>query len=99
MRSRTRPSSSSRFGTGAKTVTPQRYYRALRTGPSHAGVEQLRVIMGRSAIHPGEHLVEQMEALDMSAAELARGRFGRPKVRKGVVLTSKNVLLSNFGAL
>jgi len=55
--------------------------------------------MGRSAIHPGEHLVEQMEALDMSAAELARGRFGRPKVRKGVVLTSKNVLLSNFGAL
>ena len=55
--------------------------------------------MGRSAIHPGEHLVEQMEALDMSAAELARGRFGRPKVRKGVGLTSKNVLLSNFGAL
>jgi addiction module HigA family antidote len=28
--------------------------------------------MGRSAIHPGEHLAEQLEALDMSAAELAR---------------------------
>lgn len=28
--------------------------------------------MGRSAIHPGEQLAEQLEALDMSAAELAR---------------------------
>jgi len=28
--------------------------------------------MGRSAIHPGEHLAEQLEALDMSAAELSR---------------------------
>jgi len=28
--------------------------------------------MARSAIHPGEHLAEQLEALDMSAAELAR---------------------------
>ena len=28
--------------------------------------------MGRSAIHPGEHLAEQLEALHMSAAELAR---------------------------
>jgi addiction module HigA family antidote len=28
--------------------------------------------MGRSAIHPGEHLAEQLEELDMSAAELAR---------------------------
>jgi antitoxin HigA-1 len=28
--------------------------------------------MGRSAIHPGEHLAEQLKALDMSAAELAR---------------------------
>lgn len=28
--------------------------------------------MGRSAIHPGEHLAEQLAALDMSAAELAR---------------------------
>jgi addiction module HigA family antidote len=28
--------------------------------------------MGRSTIHPGEHLAEQLQALDMSAAELAR---------------------------
>ncbi len=28
--------------------------------------------MGLSAIHPGEHLAEELEALDMSAAELAR---------------------------
>ena len=28
--------------------------------------------MTRHAIHPGEHLAEQLEALDMSAAELAR---------------------------
>lgn len=28
--------------------------------------------MARIAIHPGEHLAEQLEALDMSAAELAR---------------------------
>src|SRR5450755_764049 len=29
-------------------------------------------LMARDAIHPGEHLAEQLEALDMSAAELAR---------------------------
>jgi addiction module HigA family antidote len=28
--------------------------------------------MGRTAIHPGEHLAEQLQALGMSAAELAR---------------------------
>ena len=28
--------------------------------------------MARSAIHPGEHLAEQLAALDMTAAELAR---------------------------
>ncbi|MGH8583442.1 MAG: HigA family addiction module antitoxin [Gammaproteobacteria bacterium] len=28
--------------------------------------------MGRSAIHPGEHLAEQLEELRMSAAELSR---------------------------
>ncbi len=28
--------------------------------------------MGRSAIHPGEHLAEQLEELKMSAAELGR---------------------------
>ncbi len=28
--------------------------------------------MARRAIHPGEHLTEELEVLDMSAAELAR---------------------------
>jgi antitoxin HigA-1 len=28
--------------------------------------------MGVTAIHPGEHLAEELEALEMSAAELAR---------------------------
>ena len=28
--------------------------------------------MGRRAIHPGEHLSEELEVLEMSAAELAR---------------------------
>ena len=28
--------------------------------------------MARTAIHPGEHLAEQLQALNMSAAELAR---------------------------
>jgi addiction module HigA family antidote len=28
--------------------------------------------MGRTAIHPGEHLAEELEELGMSAAELAR---------------------------
>jgi len=28
--------------------------------------------MGRSAIHPGEHLAEQLETLNLSAAELGR---------------------------
>ena len=28
--------------------------------------------MARTAIHPGEHLAEQLEALGMSAAELGR---------------------------
>jgi addiction module HigA family antidote len=33
----------------------------------HSGMD-----MGRSAIHPGEHLAEQLEALGISAAELGR---------------------------
>jgi antitoxin HigA-1 len=31
-----------------------------------------RSTMAASAIHPGEHLAEELDALDMSAAELAR---------------------------
>ena len=41
--------------------------------------------MGRSAIHPGEHLAEQLEALQMSAAELAR-QLGVPTNRITFIL-------------
>ena len=30
------------------------------------------IVMATPAIHPGEHLAEELEALDLSAAELAR---------------------------
>lgn len=36
--------------------------------------------MGRTAIHPGEHLAEQLEALGISAAELGR-QLGVPTNR------------------
>jgi antitoxin HigA-1 len=36
--------------------------------------------MARSAIHPGEHIADQLAALQMSAAELAR-RLGVPTNR------------------
>jgi addiction module HigA family antidote len=36
--------------------------------------------MGLAAIHPGEHLAEELEALHMSAAELAR-KLGVPTNR------------------
>src|ERR1017187_1982281 len=32
----------------------------------------MRIVMGRTAIHPGEHLAEQLKELGMSAAELGR---------------------------
>lgn len=41
--------------------------------------------MGRSAIHPGEHLAEQLEALGMSAAELGR-QLGVPTNRITAIL-------------
>jgi len=41
--------------------------------------------MGRSAIHPGKHLAEQLEQLDMSAAELGR-RLGVPTNRLTAIL-------------
>ena len=34
--------------------------------------------MALTAIHPGEHLAEELEALDMSAAELAQRSTCRP---------------------
>jgi addiction module HigA family antidote len=41
--------------------------------------------MALTAIHPGEHLAEELEALDMSAAELAR-RIGVPTNRVTQIL-------------
>lgn len=41
--------------------------------------------MGLVAIHPGEHLAEELEALDMSAAELAR-KMGVPTNRVTQIL-------------
>ena len=41
--------------------------------------------MALTAIHPGEHLAEELEALDMSAAELAR-KIGVPTNRVTQIL-------------
>ena len=41
--------------------------------------------MALTAIHPGEHLAEELEALDMSAAELAR-KLGVPTNRVTQIL-------------
>ena len=41
--------------------------------------------MGVTVIHPGEHLAEELEALDMSAAELAR-KLGVPTNRVTQIL-------------
>ena len=41
--------------------------------------------MKRSAIHPGEHLAEQLEELGMSAAELGR-QLGVPTNRVTAIL-------------
>jgi antitoxin HigA-1 len=47
--------------------------------------------MGRSAIHPGEHLAEQLEALGMSAAALAR-QIKVPTNRITAILNSQRVV-------
>ena len=44
--------------------------------------------MGRSAIHPGEHLAEQLQDLEMSAAELAR-RLDVPTNRITAILNGQ----------
>jgi antitoxin HigA-1 len=44
--------------------------------------------MARSAIHPGEHLAEQLNALNMSAAELAR-QLGVPTNRITAILNGQ----------
>ena len=47
--------------------------------------------MGRSAIHPGKHLAEQLEALDMSASELAR-KLKVPTNRITEILNSRRAV-------
>ena len=47
--------------------------------------------MGRNAIHPGEHLAEQLEELSMSAAELAR-RLGVPTNRITQILNGRRAV-------
>jgi addiction module HigA family antidote len=44
--------------------------------------------MARTAIHPGEHLVEELNALNMSAAELAR-QLGVPTNRITEILNRR----------
>jgi addiction module HigA family antidote len=44
--------------------------------------------MARMAIHPGEHLAEELDALDMSAAELAR-RIAVPTNRVTTILNGQ----------
>jgi addiction module HigA family antidote len=44
-----------------------------------------RIAMPITAIHPGEHLAEELQALDMSAAELAR-QLGVPTNRVTQIL-------------
>ncbi len=44
--------------------------------------------MARSAIHPGEHLAEQLEALEISATELAR-QIGVPTNRVTAIVNGQ----------
>jgi addiction module HigA family antidote len=48
-------------------------------------------IMARRAIHPGEHLAEELEELDMSAAELAR-RLQVPTNRVTAILNGQRAI-------
>src|SRR5438876_6590658 len=53
------------------SVSGGRKVRPARSGWRSSTITKERH-MARPAIHPGEHLAEELEALDMSAAELAR---------------------------
>ena len=47
--------------------------------------------MARTAIHPGEHLAEELSALEMSAAELAR-QLGVPANRITEILNGRRAI-------
>src|SRR5258708_38742202 len=48
-------------------------------------------IMASRAIHPGEHLAEELDALDMSAAELAR-RVKVPTNRVTAIINAQRAI-------
>jgi antitoxin HigA-1 len=50
--------------------------------------------MSINAIHPGEHLAEELEALDMSAAELAR-KIDVPTNRVTQILSGRRSITGN----
>ena len=51
--------------------------------------------MGRTAIHPGEHLAEQLEELGMSAAELGR-KLKVPTNRITEILNARRAVTGNM---
>jgi antitoxin HigA-1 len=53
--------------------------------------------MARAAIHPGEHLAEQLEALEMSAAELAR-KLKVPTNRITHILNGQRAITGDTGS-
>jgi antitoxin HigA-1 len=52
--------------------------------------------MALTAIHPGEHLPEELEALDMSAAELAR-KINVPTNRTTQILNRTRAITGDTG--
>ena len=65
------------------------FSRAYRGGDRRLSLERFNV--ARTAIHPGEHLAEQLEALGMSAAELAR-QLGVPTNRVTAILNAQRAV-------
>jgi antitoxin HigA-1 len=49
------------------------------------------MLMARTAIHPGEHLAEELSALEMSAASLAR-QLGVPTNRITEILNGRRAI-------
>src|SRR5437867_10458129 len=63
--------------------------RTARAGPAAAAREECT--MPSRAIHPGEHLAEELDALDMSAAELAR-RLKVPTNRVTAIMNGQRAI-------
>ena len=54
-------------------MTPQSFVGQMRKMKEPVVFDVGGTLMAITAIHPGEHLAEELEALGMSAAELAVG--------------------------